>query len=50
MDRKENLLYLFEKKYFDEKKHHFYKPKHREFLYDSIVNNIYNTDLILCIN
>jgi hypothetical protein len=49
MDRKENLLSIFETNYFKVKKHHFYKPKHREFLYDSIVNNIYNTELVLCI-
>jgi hypothetical protein len=49
MTNREKLLSTFEEKYYYEKKHNFYKPKHREFLYDCIVNDIYNTELILCI-
>lgn len=44
------LLSNFEQKYLLYKNHNFYKPKHREFLYDCIVQNIYNTELVLCIN
>lgn len=44
------LLSDFESKYFLHKWHNFYKPKHREFLYESITQNIYNSELILTIN
>lgn len=50
MTNREKLLSSFEEKYNKEKKHPFYKPKHREFLYDCIKYWIYNTELVLCIN
>lgn len=45
-----NMLIEFERKYFEAKRHKFYKPQSREFLYDCIINNIYNTELVLCID
>lgn len=50
MNNVKKILDEFERNYFMQKGYYFYKPKHREFLYDCIVNNIYNTELILTFN
>lgn len=47
---KEKILSTFEEKYYKHKNHYFYKPKHREFLYDCIKDWIYNTEFVLTIN
>jgi len=45
-----NKLAKFEKKYFEIKWYKFYKPQSREFIYDCIKYDIYNTELVLCID